>query len=137
MSPKDIKSLRISLDLNQEDFANLLEVSKRSIANYESGESKPNKRTANKLLKLAQQRISDILKPKDEMLHSLYDEEIDDDLKNMVLEPDETIDKHEIYYLKELVESQKEIIKMLKDENKRLRSMADDLKKNTQPPNRF
>lgn len=49
MNPEKIKSLRIKLDLNQQNFADLLKVSKRSVANYESGNSKPNARTLVKL----------------------------------------------------------------------------------------
>lgn len=45
MTAEKIKMLRIELDLNQQDFADLVGVSKRSIANYESGETEPNSRT--------------------------------------------------------------------------------------------
>lgn len=52
MQPSEIQELRFSLGMSQEEFAKHIGVSKRSVINYESGDTTPNARTLYELEKV-------------------------------------------------------------------------------------
>lgn len=61
ISPEKIKQTRVKLGLSQAEFAHHLEVSLRSVANYESGDSKPRPKTILRILQLEQaSEVSDV-----------------------------------------------------------------------------
>lgn len=67
MDAEKIKNIRIKLGLKQKEFAELVGVSKRSIANYESGESSPNSRTLFRLTSLEHKIVEAEYHQKDPM----------------------------------------------------------------------
>ena len=52
MSPDEIKKIRLKLDLSQEKFAQLLNVSYQTVNRWESGSSRPSPLATEKLLQL-------------------------------------------------------------------------------------
>ena len=64
-----IKKIRIKLDLNQTEFAELIGVSKRSVANYESGNTEPNQRTQLKILGIEQRIVEANYHQKDPLVY--------------------------------------------------------------------
>lgn len=69
MDSKQIKKIRMELDLNQADFAQLIGVSKRSVANYESGDTEPNQRTLLRLVSLEHKIVESKHYEKDAMAY--------------------------------------------------------------------
>lgn len=59
MTPEQIRSLRLSLNKTQTEFAELLDCHLRTVQLYEKGESNPNGRTLMKLMDIKQENDQD------------------------------------------------------------------------------